>query len=64
MQFLNLAKRPACLCVCVCECYISLPQTFSQKSDTASAFEFAHLTNQWVCDVGPVDTVLQLQLVM
>ncbi len=25
---------------------------------------FARLTDQWVCDVGPVDAVLQLQLVM
>lgn len=24
----------------------------------------AHLTYQWICDVGPVNAILQLQLVM
>lgn len=55
-----LSKQP----ICACECYTSFWQITSQKLDTADVFECARLTDQGVCDVGPVDTVLQLQLVM
>lgn len=53
------------------DCYISFWQIFSKTLDAVCVYEcspsvseFAALTDQWVCDVGPVDAVLQLQLVM
>lgn len=53
------------------DCYTPFWQTFSKTLDAACVYEcspsvseFAALTDQRVCDVGPVDAVLQLQLVM